>query len=247
MRKKGLVVLGFSVALSLASVFSSYAGEWKQDAKGWWYQNDDGGCTKNDWQQINGNWYHFDEAGYMQTGWHLFPRTYNYTSNDGQTVTYTEDDYYYLTESGELLTDKSWEGGCILPEGVLVIDEVSVEGGKLSYWRNTLSAIYATSVPGVAGMSEYGHYESSLGWKSQMLLDWNNRLSDYKVYGSFSMDYQLPANWAEECPAPLMTAAIDYICLNKWGGVGIVNWSDEWQVDENNVIHIKADYWEYKG
>ena len=43
--------------------------QWKQDARGWWYQNSDGSYTANNWQYIRGKWYFFDQEGYMKTGW----------------------------------------------------------------------------------------------------------------------------------------------------------------------------------
>lgn len=64
MRKKGLAVLGFTVVLSLASVFSSYAGEWRQEDKGWWYQNADSSYLSNGWYWIDGRCYYFDSNGY---------------------------------------------------------------------------------------------------------------------------------------------------------------------------------------
>lgn len=65
-------------------------GEWKQDAKGWWYKNSNGSYPKNQWQKINDRWYRFDEAGYMNTGWILI---------DGQ--------WYYLQPQGHMI-ENNW-------------------------------------------------------------------------------------------------------------------------------------------
>lgn len=46
-----------------------YHSGWKKDQTGWWYRNDDGSYTVNNWQFISGEWYYFDEKGYMATGW----------------------------------------------------------------------------------------------------------------------------------------------------------------------------------
>lgn len=231
MRKSRKILLGFALSglLSLGSVMLSFAGEWKVDpSNGWsWYQNDDGSCTKNDWQQIDGKWYHFDENGYVQLGWWRFPTSYTYGTGDFTTTEMIDEWYYLSRETGEMVTSGSWEGGYISDNGILHIDEVYPTNGKVIYCRVT------------------ENYEGSLGWKVAMLTEWDNKLSDYLDYGSFSMDYQLPSNWSDECPLPLMTAAIDYTCFNHWGGAGIVNWRDSWRVDENNVIHIEAEYFEY--
>lgn len=40
---------------------------WKQDDRGWWYQNNDGSYLQYDWILSNGKWYFFDSDGYMVT------------------------------------------------------------------------------------------------------------------------------------------------------------------------------------
>ena len=48
------VKLFFAVGVASAVLsMTSFAGEWKQDASGWWYQNDDGSFTRNGWQNIS--------------------------------------------------------------------------------------------------------------------------------------------------------------------------------------------------
>lgn len=60
------VKLFFAVGVASAVLsMTSFAGEWKQDASGWWYQNDDGSFTRNGWQNISGKQYYFNENGYM--------------------------------------------------------------------------------------------------------------------------------------------------------------------------------------
>lgn len=81
--KKKLVVLGMAAVMTAGFSMTSFAGEWKQDQVGWWYQNEDGSYAKDGWAHIDNVWYWFDEAGYMETGW---------ISDNGN--------YYYLVESG---------------------------------------------------------------------------------------------------------------------------------------------------
>ena len=60
------VKLFFTVGVASAVLsMTSFAGEWKQDASGWWYQNDDGSYSTNTWQEIGGKQYYFDANGYM--------------------------------------------------------------------------------------------------------------------------------------------------------------------------------------
>ncbi|HEL9633268.1 TPA: RICIN domain-containing protein [Streptococcus suis] len=56
---------------------------WKKDAKGWWYQNDDGSYPKNDWKLVDKKWYYFDNSGYMQVGWQTVGQDTYYFHPDG--------------------------------------------------------------------------------------------------------------------------------------------------------------------
>lgn len=72
------VKLFFAVGVASAALsMTSFAGEWKQDASGWWYQNDDGSYPTNTWKEINGKQYYFDNNGYILT---------NTSTPDGQKV-----------------------------------------------------------------------------------------------------------------------------------------------------------------
>lgn len=74
MRKKSFMVLGLTVAMSLSLPLLSYAGGWKVDEIGWWYQNDDGTYPVNQWEWLDVNndgiaeCYYFNENGYLLMG-----------------------------------------------------------------------------------------------------------------------------------------------------------------------------------
>ncbi|MGC6177845.1 cell wall-binding protein [Lacrimispora sp. 38-1] len=72
-----------------SSNLTNFAGSWKQDQTGRWYENGDGSYSKNSWQNINGEWYFFNEKGYMATGW----------------IDWNGKQYYCDTETGQMLTD----------------------------------------------------------------------------------------------------------------------------------------------
>lgn len=82
MKKNIVKVLTLATLLSTFYPLTSFAGEWKSDNNGWWYQNDDGSYPKNTWQWIDGNKdgvsesYYFNENGYLLTN----------TTKDGCTV-----------------------------------------------------------------------------------------------------------------------------------------------------------------
>lgn len=80
--KKSIITTA-ALLLSMSMSFTSLAGQWKQDEKGWWYQNDDGSYPKNQWfQDADGKSYYFGDDGYMLT---------NTTTPDG----------YYVNKIGE--------------------------------------------------------------------------------------------------------------------------------------------------
>ena len=82
MRKSLFKVLFVATMLSMLAISTAFAGEWKSDNAGWWYQNDDGSYPTNTWQWIDGNGdgvsesYYFNENGYLITN----------SSKDGYTV-----------------------------------------------------------------------------------------------------------------------------------------------------------------
>lgn len=60
------------MALCLMAPITSFAGEWQQSNKGYWYVNDDGSFIKGQWAWIDGNndglaeCYYFNENGYLE-------------------------------------------------------------------------------------------------------------------------------------------------------------------------------------
>lgn len=82
MKRKGLAITCLVAGLSVLTSMTAFAGEWKQDATGWWWQNDDGSYPVSTWQWLDGNKdglsesYYFNEAGYLVTN----------TTIDGYTV-----------------------------------------------------------------------------------------------------------------------------------------------------------------
>lgn len=73
MKKSILITYIAAVILSSMASFTSFAGEWKQDNDGIWYDNGNGTYPKETWQWIDGDnngvaeRYYFDENGYCMT------------------------------------------------------------------------------------------------------------------------------------------------------------------------------------
>ena len=69
MKRKYLMISVAVLALGMGS--TAYAGQWKTNAEGWWYQEDDGSRPINTWKWIDGNndgtaeCYYFNQHGDM--------------------------------------------------------------------------------------------------------------------------------------------------------------------------------------
>lgn len=98
MKKRFAILFTIIVAMMFTNI--AYAGQWKQDAIGYWYQKDDGSYVTGWYQDIDGKWYYFDDqSGYMLT---------NTITPDG----------YVISESGEWI-----EGG----EGIKTYNETAYD------------------------------------------------------------------------------------------------------------------------
>ena len=75
MRK--FIILLTAILISMVASFTSFAGDWKQDEAGWWYDNGDSTFAKDGWNWIDGKCYYFTTDGYCLI---------NTTTPDGYTV-----------------------------------------------------------------------------------------------------------------------------------------------------------------
>lgn len=94
---KSATAFTLTAALTIGSVMPAFAAGWQQDAKGWWWKNDNASYPKNEWVWLDGNGdgvsecYYFDENGYLMT---------NATTPDGCSV--NADGQW--TENGQIKT-----------------------------------------------------------------------------------------------------------------------------------------------
>lgn len=73
MKKFWSKVTVFTACMAAGATMTAFAGQWRTDSVGRWYQNDDGGYTKNGWQWIDSDndgiseSFYFDGNGYVLT------------------------------------------------------------------------------------------------------------------------------------------------------------------------------------
>ena len=81
---------------------------WKQDSRGWWYQNTDGSYPRNAWVKIGGSWYLFNASGYAATGWQKVNGQWYYMNSSYAMITGWVGDggkWYYMSEGGAMTTN----------------------------------------------------------------------------------------------------------------------------------------------
>ncbi|WP_313069742.1 hypothetical protein [Lacrimispora sp.] len=135
MRK--FLALLMSVIITMSSTIISFAGEWKQDNVGWFYQNDDGSHVKDDWLTLGDRKYHFDSNGYMQTGLIEVNGIKHYLYTDGSlTYNWNTPEGYRVDNDGRILDDNTpgmifsviWGSGQKLVKTNLVVCRFVNEG-----------------------------------------------------------------------------------------------------------------------
>lgn len=147
MKKKLFTTFLLTTVLTFAASMSAFAGNWRQDATGWWYQNDDGSWTANAWSSHNGFWYHFDTNGYMQTGWLKDGNTWYYLKDSGAMAANEWVGNYYLNGSGSMLTNTyTPDGYYVGSDGAWIPDyNVSSEGwmqNSAGWWYQLSNGSY---------------------------------------------------------------------------------------------------------
>lgn len=113
MKKKLSCIVFLALVMLVISISPIYAGNWKKDNKGWWYQENDGTYPKDDYKYVNEQWYYFDQEGYMVIGWYQIDGYWHYFQADGSELGegwhWINGNCYYMDANGDMLTD-TWIG-----------------------------------------------------------------------------------------------------------------------------------------
>ena len=113
MKQKLSCIVFLALVMLVISISPIYAGNWKKDNKGWWYQENDGTYPKDDYKYVNEQWYYFDQEGYMVIGWYQIDGYWHYFQADGSELGegwhWINGNCYYMDANGDMLTD-TWIG-----------------------------------------------------------------------------------------------------------------------------------------
>ena len=99
MKKRFYLALS-TIAIGAMLTMPVFAGTWKQDNAGWWYERDDKSFPASTWEQIDGSWYYFNEQGYI---------LYNQWFGN-----------YYLSATGAMLTNTTIDGYQVGADGAYI-------------------------------------------------------------------------------------------------------------------------------
>ncbi len=126
MIKKSIFILVTSLIISLSASLSVFAGQWKSDTGGWWYQRDDGSYPSSTWLKDSNLWYYFHSNGYMATGWVQDSGNWYYMHNNGAMATgwiEAAGKWYYLNSDGTMLSNTSVGGYQLGADGAWIQTE----------------------------------------------------------------------------------------------------------------------------
>ena len=140
----------FVISLTIASgiQITAYAGQWRSDAYGWGYQENNGSYPRNQWRQLDNTWYYFDGNGYMVTGWQLINGEWYFFYDDGYMAANEWIGDYYLTGSGAMATNCSIDGYWVGSDGRYIKTQKPAQntGGSIEVDKNTQPIQNDTSV-----------------------------------------------------------------------------------------------------
>ena len=206
---KKLIVAGLTGAIVFGSVMTAHAAQWVFDGP-------------ESWQW----WYQRDDGSYPVNQWEQIDgKWYSFDSNGYMNVGWyqdTEGKWFHSDASGAMDTTTQYEGGYYREDGSFSPYEVVYMNGKLSYFTD-------------GG----GSVDCTIDWKNQLAGAWYNTIGGSDEIREYTLDYQLPSNWLDVCPSPLLEASLLYPMYESWAGG---NWGYQWNVDGNNVLHIVATF-----
>ena len=114
---KTVAALAAAAAMTMASVMTASAADWKQDTKGWRVENEDGSYLTNQWYQspASGLWYYMGADVYMLT---------NTTTPDG----------YFVNADGAWVENEAVSNQPVITDGESVGESDFIVNGENLIW-----------------------------------------------------------------------------------------------------------------
>ena len=207
---KKLAAMLLAAALSAALTVPAYAGVWREDGRGWWYDNQDGTWLSDGWHWIDGNndgtaeCYYFGNDGYLLVNT-VTPDGYQVNgagqwTDGGAVVTMSRDEAEGRDES-QATRPYAWMNGLYKADDGRMITLDAAGGNTVS------AAMYGYSEDGwntsyVAGQvnedlhaiiiyNEYGYYRINIDGEATSLYVQTYDSADNFVGSWFDGEYTL--------------------------------------------------------
>lgn len=169
--KKMITGILTAVCIAAAMTSTAFAGQWRQDYRGWWYDNGDGTWQNRGWfQDVDGKYYYFDADGYMLANT-MTPDGY-YVNASGvwqpgvQQTSSVMDGIYYgdlkgYTDAYGGIRGVSVSGNQLNISGVLEFDPDTGYAGRNAVDDNYLFILDGNTQYLVSYGSDYGYVNTS--------------------------------------------------------------------------------------
>ena len=196
---------------------------WINNGGKWWYRHQDGSCTKNDFEDINGQTYYFDHDGYMVTGWIQIKSDWYLFNNSGAMVKDQWSGNYYLEKDGKMAKSK-WVGTTYFDKNGIVQPDRWIYNGR--WWYRYGDGSYPKNKFDVINNNVY--YFNSAGY---MLTGW--QVIQGKWYYFNGSGAMVKNSW------------VGNYYLQNDGTMAINTWIGNYYVDSNGLW--QQDRWIHNG
>ena len=214
------------LAFAAAAALPAYAGTWRQNAAGWWYQNDDGSYPAGGWQWIDGNGdgtaecYYFNPDGYM--------------------VFSTDIGGYHVNESGQWTIGEEVQR---LTVSGTASSSSAGSGSSASSGRDMSYAQYCRGINSLwADATEYGigYYDIYLGVSPETMTDLGDcwKVDDVQVYRPY--EYSTESEAQEHLEQLIRSGSFEYS-----DGMGSIsrNASGTWSIYGMDGVVFSYQVW----
>lgn len=171
--RKRLMAAAMAALMSVMVSVPAFAGQWKQEASGWWYQNDDGTYPNNGWTWVDGKCYYFTPDGYclMDT---QTPDGYTVDASGAWIV-----DGVVQTQGAAQAEVPPASGGSVVSQGGLTLtvpegferDTTEQDGAYFVNWTSvTAMALLTEDLPELSGYESYANAIQEAALDEAMIL-----------------------------------------------------------------------------
>ena len=230
------------LVIAAAAALPAYAGTWRQNASGWWYQNDDGTCPAGGWQWIDSDGDGTAECYYFYSGGYLARNNVIDGYHVNEAGQWTVDSIVQrMTLPGQAATATASSAEASTPEASSAAS--SAEASSASSGRDMSYAEYCRGVNSLwADATEYGigYYDIYLGISPETMTDLGDcwKVDDVQVYRPY--EYGTESEAQEHLEQLITSGSFEYS-----DGMGSIsrNASGTWSIYGMDGVVFSYQVW----